>query len=78
MQPNPTNGNINVLLNKLSNDNAMISLVNMQGQILDTQKTSAGTAGLSFDATNYPNGVYIINIITDKGDKKSFKVIKSD
>ena len=64
--PNPTNSNVTVQLKNPSNSPANISLLNINGQVLDTKKLeySSGTFGMNL--TSYPEGIYMIQIQTDE------------
>jgi PKD repeat protein len=76
IQPNPTNGSISVLLNRLSEEETTISIINLQGTLLETQRVYSGTVSLDFDLSAYPSGMYMLTLLTAKGERITHKVIK--
>jgi uncharacterized repeat protein (TIGR01451 family) len=76
VQPNPTNGVFNLMLNRLSEHDVTINIVNLQGTLLDTQKTYIGTANLDIDLSKYPSGLYLITMLTANGERVTQKVVK--
>jgi hypothetical protein len=72
--PNPTTGLLNVSFDIEKSEKLEVQLTNMNGQILQTE-TRDGFSGRyqnNFNLNNYPKGVYLLSIISDKGkvDKK--------
>ena len=76
IQPNPTNGAFSVMLNRLSEQEVTINIINLQGALLDTQKTSYGTSSLDIDLSNYPSGMYLVSMLTATGERVTQKVVK--
>lgn len=71
--PNPTASKLNINLGNTSN--AIITITDMQGQILMTDKVNnASDAVRTYDVTTYAKGIYFLNI-TSGGQTSTSKVI---
>lgn len=71
--PNPTASKLNINLGKTVN--AIITLTDIQGQILMTDKVNnASDAVRTYDVTTYAKGIYFLNI-TSGGQTSTSKVI---
>jgi len=72
--PNPTSNLLNVSFDIEKSETLEIQLLNMNGQVLQNEIHNGFTGRYqqSFDLNNYPKGIYILSIISDKGkvDKK--------
>jgi hypothetical protein len=72
--PNPTSNLLNVSFDIEKSEVLEVQLLNLNGQKIQSEirKSFTGRYQQSFDMTNYPKGVYILSIISDKGkvDKK--------
>lgn len=68
--PNPTNGNITIESESLGK----LSLSNLQGTVLSTQKIKLGQTTL--DLSSYPSGVYFLHFISEGGKTNTKKIIK--
>lgn len=77
--PNPVQGQlfINLTTNQ-SLEHGVLKLVNLLGQTLDSRAISniVGKQQLSFDVSNYPDGVYFVQLQND-ADISSWKVLKT-
>lgn len=71
--PNPTKGKTTIDLIKSTYKFAVLS--NSNGKELKRLLIANNDENLSFDLTNYPNGIYIITLIGNS-ENKTFKVIK--
>ena len=62
--PNPSNGQVTVLLNAPSNDNVNIRLLDMMGRILETRSVNvlAGSNSIPFDLSKRAKGQYFISV----------------
>lgn len=69
--PNPVN---NYLTIKTSLNNYKYSLSNCLGKTLISSYSKKGN--ITIDYSNYTTGIYILNIISNDGKQKSFKIIK--
>lgn len=66
--PNPNTGIARVNINLPEASNINIEVVNILGQLVKTMKVSKTTStDLVIDMTEFHNGVYLINVTTDKG-----------
>ena len=71
--PNPTSSKLNINLGTVNN--AIITLTDMQGQILMTDKVNNGSDSVrSYDVTSYAKGIYFLNI-TSGNQTSTSKVI---
>lgn len=61
--PNPSNGEIEILLN--SNKTAMANLYNISGQLMHSQNLDISQTHHKIDLMHLPSGMYIIKINTD-------------
>jgi PKD repeat protein len=76
VQPNPTNGIFNLMLNKFSEQETTINIINLQGAVLQTQKIYSGTASTEFDLSQYPSGLYLVTMQAANGERVTQKVVK--
>jgi hypothetical protein len=67
VSPNPTNGVVSLNISVVG----IYELISLDGRVLES-----GTAKKDYDFTNYPAGVYTLNLTTDEGIKV-LKVIKN-
>lgn len=78
--PNPTNKFTNLVLNITELENVVLSLYNINGQLIkniDQGQKSKGTYSYQIDLTSFPSGVYILTLQTN--NRTYFqKIIKSD
>ena len=65
--PNPTNGIVSLNISVVGT----YELLTLDGRVLES-----GTAKKDYDLTNYPAGIYTLNLTTDEGIKV-LKVIKN-
>ncbi len=64
--PNPTNGKFVVNLESVVGKNAVINVVNMNGQTVVSEKfTATGNDAKEIDLASYANGIYLVNIQVD-------------
>ncbi|MDA9261984.1 T9SS type A sorting domain-containing protein, partial [Flavobacteriales bacterium] len=65
--PNPTSNIINIQLdNNIYRKNSM-SIYNLLGELIETKRIS--TSRTVIDVSNYPKGVYLINVKSEQGSK---------
>ena len=74
--PNPTNGQLTVQLNRFANQTTVITLTDLSGRTLATQKTEAGQPRTNFDLADLPTGMYIIAIQAHDGTRSLQKIVK--
>lgn len=67
VSPNPTNGVVSLNISVVG----IYELISLDGRVLES-----GTAKKDYDFTNYPAGVYTLNLTTDEGIKV-LKVVKN-
>lgn len=70
--PNPTNGVVNIEFSREA-DNSLLHIHDINGNSLTQTKLNGITA--KFDLSDYPTGIYLVQIITKTGSY-SFKVVK--
>src|SRR5207244_2485884 len=76
--PNPAKNVIYVSFDTRQEDNYKIELTDMSGKLLQLKNGVAlrGTNRISFDVHNYTNGIYLITIVNNKGERNTMKLIK--
>lgn len=72
--PNPTNGDITIMMKNAKFNNVTISTID--GKII-YRKTLDKTAEFKFNLDAYPQSIYIISVIDENGDNYFEKVIKN-
>jgi Peptide-N-glycosidase F, C terminal/Peptide-N-glycosidase F, N terminal/Secretion system C-terminal sorting domain len=68
--PNPTKNNISINANSIINS---IELYDIQGRILITKMVD--DTQMNIDLSNYSNGIYLLKVNSDKGEK-TIKIVK--
>lgn len=72
--PNPTEGDLNVSISNISNDNqAAITLYDISGRLLKKEDTTTGRVNI--DISGVANGIYIMQIMIDE-KVTTWKIIK--
>jgi hypothetical protein len=64
--PNPTNSNVTIQLNNPSISPATISLLNINGQVLDVKESEYSSGTFEMNLKSYPEGIYMIQIQTNE------------
>lgn len=74
--PNPANDKINMAFNLKETSNIEIVLSDISGKqmISQSQIANQGENQISLDVSNFSNGIYVLNIKTDKGNL-NYKVV---
>ena len=72
--PVPTKDVVNISTNGIEND-YIIELRDLNGRLISQQKAGMSSTIVSFDLSNFENGVYFINIFNDM-EAGHFKVLK--
>lgn len=78
--PNPTNGDVTVSFFSTDNENVTISILDINGRVLKSEKQinlSAGYTDHTFNVNDLNNGVYIVNVTSTSGIKRVTKLIVS-
>ena len=67
--PNPTNGNINIIMDKTLKGKTLIEMFNLLGEKVFSQQASHLYQGetISLDLSKLPSGLYIIKLSTENG-----------
>lgn len=75
--PNPTQNTLNINLNKTSNSNVSVQVLNPMGQVVKTQAfDKAAGQKLTLDIAALPTGIYFVQVQAFDG-VKAFKVYKN-
>ena len=77
LSPNPAQDKVTVMLKGYSG-NVALQLSTAEGRILRQQKfpvISAKTAQQSIDVSAYANGVYLVTVIDENGNRKTEKMV---
>lgn len=72
--PNPSDGLIQVTLD-LEDPTARVELRNSLGSVIETVESRKGMATLGFDLSHLASGVYLVQVLTDRGSV-SYRVMK--
>lgn len=70
--PNPVKDVLNL---ELINSFDYIKIYNMQGMLVDSVEGGSGAKSLQIDLSDYPKGVYVINVLAEK-ENEVIKIIK--
>ena len=67
--PNPTNGNLTVTFNTTAKESVIIRLTDMKGDEVyrELKKPFSGEYKTNIDLSKEAKGIYMLNVITDKG-----------
>ncbi|CAN5877738.1 hypothetical protein BH11BAC7_BH11BAC7_15270 [soil metagenome] len=78
LYPNPANDNMNLELNMNDNSDVQVLAYDMSGQILvnENKNLSTGKTTLTYDVTNWSNGIYFIRV-TSGNTVNTMKVVIS-
>jgi hypothetical protein len=74
--PNPATDAFSVDLSGYPGTVAQIELINMQGQAVQSKKPAYGQENQRFDTSELPEGLYMLNMILDKGQVSKRVVIR--
>ncbi|WP_415326466.1 T9SS type A sorting domain-containing protein [Chryseobacterium sp. MMS23-Vi53] len=74
LTPNPTKGQLNVVLNK-GFENGSLQVLDLNGSVI-YKTTFKNQKQLTIDLTEQKEGVYIVNILSDKNEIYTEKIIK--
>ena len=72
--PNPVADMLNIDLTGIKNEEGRISILNIEGKIFQTQKTS-GMGTVSIDISQLPQGIYLCRYISGT-ETKTVKIVK--
>lgn len=74
IHPNPTEGDLNVSISNISNDNqVVVTLYDISGKLL--RKEDVATERVNIDINGAPNGIYIMQIMIDE-KVTTWKIVK--
>lgn len=65
MQPNPSNGYVQVLSSEAFNLGDLVQLIDMHGRVVSTQKVREAIGLVELELSNAPNGVYSVRLISE-------------
>ncbi|MDD3079545.1 MAG: autotransporter-associated beta strand repeat-containing protein [Paludibacter sp.] len=72
---NPTNGLFTITTNELV-ENAHIMVYNLQGKIIFRSTVNSFVSNFEIDLRDQPDGIYLMKLITNKGNSNILKLIK--
>ena len=75
--PNPCSSNVDVALHP--NDEARsvtLAMMDMLGKTLYSRDFSAGTENIRLDLSDFPNGIYILQLTDDNGNITKKRLLK--
>ena len=72
--PNPVDDILNIDLTGTKNGEGRISILNLEGKVMQTQKTS-GIGVVTFNLSQLPQGIYLCSY-TNGSETKTVKIIK--
>jgi hypothetical protein len=62
LTPNPTSGKVSLVSENTLNKPAELTILSLAGQILETNKISAGTTQMALDLSGKPKGIYLVKL----------------
>lgn len=65
--PNPTTGELNILLNKAANEEVLVQLLNVHGQSVKVQRFDAPGQAVNWNVAGLAGGIYLLNVQTKEG-----------
>ena len=75
--PNPTQELLNVFIKTPEVEDLKLTLVDVTGKTIYTQKVPSGTSEIQLRVKHLPEGMYMLSVVSTKGFRiNSFKVIK--
>ncbi len=76
LYPNPANDQLNIAINSASEKDAIIVAYDATGKLMinETQTIASGDNLITYDVTNWNNGIYFVRI-TSNGSVKTMKVL---
>ncbi|MDB9883008.1 T9SS type A sorting domain-containing protein [Bacteroidia bacterium] len=74
--PNPANEKLTIAASTNGVNINTISLINIQGQTLNTQEVNSTVANSSINVSNLPSGVYFVQVSTEQGTHTERVIIK--
>ena len=75
--PNPTQELLNVFIKSPVEEDLKLTLVDVTGKTIYTQKVPSGTSEIQLRVKHLPEGMYMLSVVSTKGFRiNSFKVIK--
>jgi hypothetical protein len=75
LAPTIVNGIINIKKSMLENDSNII-IYDLKGLAIKKVNCGSLSSDLNIDISNQSNGFYMLNIMSDIGHQKSFKILK--
>jgi WD40 repeat protein len=79
LYPNPTNNLVNIEFTLTNNENVIIELLNLNGQLIEIITNDFFPTGLNkiqYDCSNLASGAYFVHIVKDGNFTISYKLIK--
>ncbi len=73
--PNPFREELNLYINRFSDENLRIILINTMGQEFTIYENNKQRTVLKFNLSKYPPGIYFVKIIAD-ADEEYLRLIK--
>ncbi len=78
MFPNPFLNQLEITFNNALNDDAVLKMYDIFGQLIITQPLSKGTQAIKLETATVSNGAYIIEIEQKDGSKSILKAVKTN
>ena len=75
--PNPTKNKIEILVSNYDEDIFYIQMYDLQGRLIKERTSDLQTSSLKVDISNLHSGIYLLQVIGDKGSyQKTHRIIK--
>jgi hypothetical protein len=74
--PNPVVNIFSLYMDTPDNEKYQVSIYNLKGQMIERREVSGHSE--TFDIAHYPQGIYIVRVVTQSGEALSGKLIKQD
>jgi hypothetical protein len=73
--PNPTKDVINIYMGSAITSDLTMRMININGQLVKSQKIAAGSNMLTIPVSNYASGVYVLQFTDQDGLSKTIKLL---
>ena len=76
--PNPTKGGLTVDFGTPVQQELELKVLNNIGVVIENVKVEKSMSNFELDFSNYPTGIYYIEVIDAEGNRTSQKIVKQD
>ena len=78
VRPNPVSAQLFIDFKSGSSQSSIVTLMNLEGQLLKMEKVAPGAGDLVWNLADYPAGIYLLSLRMEDGTLvESFKIVKN-